>query len=148
MALLNPGDGQAGDNVCLLRLVGALELVRYLRLGLILALEAGSGDGVGHNQVHLNGDVGVQADLHNEGVGEGAEGKLRGSLGAVAGHGEGREHGAGKNDVLGGRTGVPGRGLLFSLARADPGTHNSLGHFGGAKVIDIHCRKSPISNAV
>lgn len=71
VALPDAGDGQAGDFVRMLGLVGALELERYFRLGPILVLVAGGGDGVGHNEVHVDRDVGVQAGLHDEGVGQG-----------------------------------------------------------------------------
>lgn len=66
----------------------------------------------------------------------------------MAGHGEGGENGAGEDDVLCGWTGFSSRGFLVFLSREEPGAHNGSRHFGGAKVVDVHCQKNFISNPV
>ena len=58
--------------------------------------------------MHFDRDIGVKPDLHDERVGEGAECELGRRVGAVAGQRESGEDRAGKDDVLGGGTGLPG----------------------------------------
>lgn len=104
-------------------LVGALELECGLRLGLILALVAGGDEGVGHEEVSFDGDVGVQASFHDEGAGYGTGVKLGGGKSAVAGYRDGGEYraGEGEGDVLCDGPGFSGREICYP---------------GGARVVD------------
>lgn len=80
--------------------LGTLELECDLRLSVILALIARSGDGVGHDEVHIDRNVRVQADFHGEGVGQGTQGEFGGAICTMTSHRESGEDGAGEYDVL------------------------------------------------